>query len=88
MASIGYHLTHFRFMLVADKSGMAHLLGRRNQNYEFFSMFCDCDGHKLYDLSMDAMLHYDRLTYAVRLWRGLGVRAVGVRTCARASWVF
>ena len=66
---VRWKLTHVRFMLTADKSGMAHLFGRRNQNYENFGMLCDCDGHKLYDLSMDVFTHYDHLTYHVRVGR-------------------
>ena len=60
-----------KFMLTADKSGMAHMLGRKNHNYDAFGFQCDCCDKKdeLHDLTKPPLTHFDNVTYKVRVAR-------------------
>ena len=59
---------HVRFMLTADKSGLCHMLGRRNMNYDAYGTQCDCKDSldTLYDLTLGALTHFDGLTFEKR----------------------
>ena len=58
-------------MLTADKSGMAHMLGRKNHNYDAFGFQCDCCDKKdeLHDLTKPPLTHFDNVTYQLRVSR-------------------
>ena len=62
---------YIKFGLTADKSGLCHLLGRRNMNYDEFGTCCDCADSRdeLYDLTKPWLTHYDALTYEIRCGR-------------------
>ena len=62
---------YVKFMLSADKSGICHLMGTRNMNYDAFGTQCDCKDSKdeMYDLTKDPLTHYDHLTFAKRVGR-------------------
>ena len=61
-----------KFMVTADKSGICHLMGRRNMNHDCFGTQCDCkdSNDEMYDLTKDPLTHYDRVTFAIRYGRG------------------
>jgi len=74
------HFVHLKFMLTADKAGFCHLMGRKNQNYDFFGVFCDCPDHSIYKLDYDPLTHYGTVTFACRgarahvpEWEALGM---------------
>jgi hypothetical protein len=52
-------------MLTADKSGLCHMLGRRNMNYDAFGTHCNCKYSldQLYDLTLGALTHFDGLSF-------------------------
>ena len=62
---------YIKFMLTADKSGMAHLMGRRSINYDAFGLQCDCcdKADQLFDLSQAPLSHFDNVTYRKRVAR-------------------
>jgi hypothetical protein len=59
---------YVRFMLTADKSGLCHMLGRRNMNYDAYGTQCDCKDSldQLYDLTLGALTHFDGLSFEKR----------------------
>ena len=70
---------HVKLMLSADKSGMCHLLGRRNMNWgDGFSTQCDCKDADITTLTLAPLTHFDGLTFEKRsarahipLWEAL-----------------
>ena len=70
---------YVRFVLAADKVGMCHVLGRMNQNYDIFGIYCDCANKDLYKLNYNYLTHYGDISYEKRcgrahvpMWEALG----------------
>jgi hypothetical protein len=62
---------HIKLLLTADKSGMAHMLGRKSINYDAFGLQCDCcdSADELFDLQKPPMSHFDAVTFEIRCGR-------------------
>jgi hypothetical protein len=74
---------YVRLMLTADKSGLAHLLGRCSINHDAFGMQCGCcdSQDELLNLTKPPMTHFDGTTYEIRSarahvaeWEALGLQ--------------
>ena len=79
-----------KFMLSADKSGICHLMGRRNMNHDSYGTQCDCkdSNDDMYDCTKDPLTHYDHLSFATRVGRAhVAMHEALEETAPRVWWV-
>ena len=77
-----------KFMLSADKSGVCHLMGRRNMNHDSYGTQCDCkdSNDDMYDCTKDPLTHYDHLSFAKRVGRAHVAMHEALEETEPAEW--